>query len=86
MSGSIENVDAEVLILELQNGRCNGNTSLFFNFHPVGHSMTVGFFALYRTCLIYCASVQEKLFGKGSFTCVRVGDDGECTPSVYFFF
>ena len=43
MSGSIQNVDAESVIVKLQHRRSDGNSSFFFNLHPVGDSMLSGF-------------------------------------------
>ena len=60
VTGSIQNIDAEAVILELHNGRGNGNTSLLFDLHPVGHSGTAVLFALDSTCLCNGAAVEQE--------------------------
>ena len=39
----IENVYAITVVIKLQNRRSNGNTTLFFDFHPVRNSMFIAF-------------------------------------------
>ena len=41
MSRSVKNIYAEAVILKLKYRRGNGNTSLLFNFHPVGNGVSV---------------------------------------------
>ena len=57
VSRSIQNVDAVVVIVELQNGRGYGNTSLLLDLHPVGHRMSCGRFSLYGTSQIDGSSI-----------------------------
>ena len=46
VSGCIENIDAAAVVFKLQHRTCDGDTSLLFNFHPVGNGMSGGRFSL----------------------------------------
>ena len=84
MSRGIQNINAEALVLELHNGRGNGNSSLLFYLHPVGDCVAGVFLSLYGTCLCDSSAVEQELLCESCFTCVGVRDYGKGTPSVYF--
>ena len=57
VSRSIQNVDAVVVIVELQNRRGYRNTSLLLDLHPVRHCMSCSCFSFYRTSQIDGSSI-----------------------------
>ena len=85
VSRGIQNVDAVAVVIELQNGRGNGNTTLFLDLHPVGYGMARSRFSFYRTGEIDRSSVQQEFLSQCGFTGIRVGNDGKGTPSFNFF-
>ena len=85
MSRGIQNVDAVAVVIELQNGRGNGNTTLFLDLHPVGYGMARSRFSFYGTGEIDRSSVQQEFLSQCGFTGIRVGNDGKGTPSFNFF-
>ena len=85
MPRGIENVDAAAVVIELENGAGDGNAALFFYFHPVGYGIAGGLSCFDGTCQVDRAAVEQKLFRECRFAGVRMGDDGEGTPSFYFF-
>lgn len=85
MPRGIENVDAAAVVIELENGAGDGNAALFFYFHPVGYGIAGCFPCFDGTCQVDRAAVEQELFRECRFAGVRMGDDGEGTPSFYFF-
>ena len=83
--GVSRNVDAVAVVIELQNGRGNGNTTLFLDLHPVGYGMARSRFSFYGTGEIDRSSVQQEFLSQCGFTGIRVGNDGKGTPSFNFF-
>ena len=77
MTGGIHDGNHFVIIFKLHNGGSNGDTSLFFNFHPVGFCEFVFASCLYRTCFTDGAAVQQQFFCQRCFTCVGVRNDTE---------
>ena len=86
MSRCVKNIYAITVIFKLQNRWCNRNTTLFFNFHPVGHSMLCGSFAFYRTCKVNCSAVEQELFRKCCFTRIRMRNNRKGSALADFFF
>lgn len=78
----IKEVDLAIEVLELKNRGGNGDTALFFKFHPVTHGVSCGASALHATCEVNCSTVQEEFFCEGCFTRIGVGDDGEGTSAI----
>ena len=85
MSGGIEDVDAVAVILELEDGRSDGDTSLLLYLHPVGYGVAGGLLALYGTGEIYRAAVEQEFFCQCSFTGVGVRDYRE-RPALFYLF
>ena len=79
VAGGVEDVDAEALILELQDGRGHGDAALLLDLHPVRSS---GFrpLALDLAGLRDGSAVEQELFRESGLTGVRVGDDGKGPP------
>ena len=57
MSGGIKDVDAVSLIIELEYGRCYGDTSLLLDLHPVGDCVLCRFSSFYGSGEVDRASV-----------------------------
>ena len=70
----VQNVDDKVLILKLHDRRGDRDTTLFFNFHPVG-SGRLGLFALDCARLGDGTAVEQELLRQGRLTSVRVRDN-----------
>ena len=81
----IQNVDAEAAVLELHHGGGDGNASLLFDFHPVGHGGPAVLLALDHAGLGNGPAVEQEFFCQGGFTGVGVGDDGEGPAAADFF-
>ena len=84
MAGGVQDVDAEALVLELEDGGGDGDTTLLFNLHPVGRGGTGVLLALDHAGLGDGPAVEQELFRQSGLTGVRVGDDGEGAPAVDF--
>jgi len=84
VAGGVQNVNAEALVLELHNGRGNGNTTLLFDLHPVGGGGAGVFLALNNARLGDSAAVKQEFFGEGGFTGVGVGDNGKGPTTADF--
>ena len=84
MPGGIQNIDAIALVFKLHHRGGDGDSSLFFHFHPVGNGMAIGLLALYRARGLNGAAVEQKLLGQSGFTRVGVGDDGEGSSAIDF--
>ena len=85
VTGGIQNVDAETAILELHDGRGDGNTTLLFDLHPVGGGGTGILLALNNACLGDGTAVEQEFFGQGGFTGVGVRDNGKGPATADFF-
>ncbi len=81
----IQNVDAEAAVLELHDGRRNGNTTLLLDLHPVGGSGAGVFLTLDHARLGNGTAVKQEFLGQGGFTGVGMGDDGKGAPPGNFF-
>ena len=63
VAGGVQDVDAEAAILELHDGRGDGNTTLLFDLHPVGGGSAGVLLALNNTCLGDGTAVEQEFFG-----------------------
>ena len=86
VSGSVENVDFVIAIIEAHHGCRHRDAALFLYLHPVGRGRLFDFIGLHSPCHMDSASKEEKFFGQCCFTGIRVTDDCECATSFYFFF
>ena len=82
VAGGVQNVDAEAFVLELHDGRGDGDTALLFNLHPVGGGGAGVFLALDDAGLVDGASVEQEFFGQCGLTGVRVRDDRKGAPAL----
>ena len=72
MPRRIEDVDAIAVIVELQDGRRNGDAALLLDLHPVGDCMALGLARLDRAREMDRPSVEEQLLGERRLACVRM--------------
>ena len=73
----VEDVDANTVVVELQDRGGDGNAARLLDVHPVGHRMLGRALALDRAGRLNAARVQQELLGKGGLTCVGVRNDGK---------
>ena len=59
VTGSIENVNLIVPIVEFHHGSRYRNTTLFLDFHPVGRSRLFNLITLYSTCYLYLTTEKQ---------------------------
>ena len=85
MSRGIQNIDTVSVIVKLQHRRGDRNTSLLLDLHPVRHRMSCCCLSFYGTGKIDGSSVKQELLRQSRLTCIRMGNDSECTPFFYFF-
>ena len=83
MARCIEQVHDELPVLELHHRRGDRDTSLLFEFHPVGGGITARLTGTHSSRFLDSAAVMKKLLGEGSLTRVRVRDDGKGTSPLY---
>ena len=79
MPRRIQDVDAEALVIELQNGRCDRNSTFLLDLHPVRDRVLSGLSSLDAAGKVDSAAVKQQLLGQGRLTGVRVADDGKGT-------
>ena len=84
MARGIEDIYFMVVIVESHHRGCNGDSTLFFYFHPVGGRRLLDLVGLNSSCHMDRATEKQQLFSKSCFSCVRVRNDGESAPAVDF--
>ena len=72
VSRRVQNIYTIIIVVELQNRRCYGDSTLLLYLHPVGNRMLGSFSALDRSCQIDRSAVEQELLGQSRFTCIRV--------------
>ena len=85
VSRGIQNINAFSVIVKLKHGGGYGNSPFLLNLHPVGNRMLCGLSSLYRSCQIDGTTIEKKLLRKGSFSCVRVGNNRKGSSFFNFF-
>ncbi len=85
VTGSIQQIDITATVIKLQYRRGNGNTALTFDFHPVGSGGLI-FAVAHPSRQIDRPSVQQEFFRQGGLPCIRVRNNGECSPSTNFLY
>ena len=81
---SIEDIDFIIVIVELHYGSGYGDTTLFFNIHPVRRCRLLYLVALYRTRHLNLTAKQQQLFSQRCLTGIRMGDNRKGSSSRYF--
>ena len=81
----VKDVNAVSVVIELKNGRSNGNTTFFLYFHPVGYGVLRRLSSFYRAGQVDGSAVEEKFFRQCRLTGIGVGDDRECPSFLSFF-
>ena len=85
MTGRVEQVEAEAVVVELQHSGTDRDAAFLFEFHPVGRGGALVFARGDGAGELHRAAVQQQLFRQRGFTRVRMRDDGECSPTLDFF-
>ena len=62
MTRCVKDVDLVILIVKFHDGSSDGDSSLFFNLHPVAGSSLTYFIVFYCTCHLYLTSKKQELF------------------------
>ena len=81
VTGGVQDIDAVAVIVELHDGRGNGDTTLLLDLHPVGGRVVRGFSGFNGTGHMDGASVEQEFLGHCCLTGVRVRDDREGTAA-----
>ena len=81
VTGGIKDIDAVAVVVELHDGRGNGDTTLLLDLHPVGGRVVRSFSGFNGTCHVDGASVEQEFLGHCCLTGVRVRDDREGTAA-----
>ena len=84
MAGSVQQIDAVAVVIELQHGRADGNAALALQFHPVRSGGALIFAGRDRAGQLHRAAVKQELLRQRRFAGVRMRDDGECAPLLDF--
>ena len=82
---SIEDIDFMTGIVESHHGGCDGDSTLLFNFHPVGGSCLLDLVRLYGSCHMNGTSKEQQFFGKSRLTGIRVADNSKRSSSLNLF-
>ena len=61
MPGGVEDVDAIAVVVELEDGRGDGDAALLFDLHPVGDGVALRLARLDRAGEMDCAPVEQQL-------------------------
>ena len=77
VAGRVQQVDAEIPVLELEHGRADRDAALALELHPVGGRVPLVFPGRHRPCQMDGAAVQQQLFRQGRLAGVGVRDDRE---------
>jgi len=77
VAGGVENVYPFAGVFKPHDRSGYGNAPLLLNLHKVAGCAFVDFVAFHRSCCLYGAAKEEKLFGQGGFASIGVADDGE---------
>ena len=72
VAGRVQEIDAAAAVFKLQDTAGDGDTSLFFDLHPVGHGVTGRRLALYAAGQIDGAAIEQKFLRQCRFTGIRV--------------
>ena len=62
VAGRIEDIDFMAGIIESHHGGCDGDSTLLFNFHPVGGSCLLDLVRLYGSCHMNGTSKEQQFF------------------------
>ena len=80
-----KDIDFISFVVERHHRGSYRDTTLFLDFHPVGGGCFANLVGLYGSGNVNSTTKEQELFGQCGFTGIRVADNGECAPFVYFF-
>ena len=86
VTGRVENIYLIIAVIESHHGRSHRYSALLLYLHPVGRGGLFNFIGFYRPCNVNCTTKQQQFLCQSRFTRIRVTDNGECAPTLYFFF
>jgi hypothetical protein len=78
VSGRIEQIDQKIPVFECHDTGGYADTALALDFHKIAGSMFFYLIAFYGTGCLYGSAEKQHFLGKGGFTRIGVGNDGEC--------
>ena len=83
MSRCVQDIDTVSVIIKLQYGRSNRDTSFFLNLHPVRNRMFCSRFSLNTPRLVDRSSVEKELLCQCRLTCIGMWDNCKCSSFLY---
>ena len=86
VSGCVQNIDTLSVIIELQYGRSDGNSSFLLNLHPIGNGVFGRLSSFYRSRQIDCSAIKQELLRQGRLSRVRMRNNRKGSPLFNFFF
>ena len=86
VAGGVEDVDLDVSVLEAHDRRGDRDAALPLDFHEVGRGSPLDLVRLDGSRHMDRAAEEQQLFGQRRLARVRVADDGEGSPALYFLF
>jgi len=84
VAGRVEQVDAVAVVVELEDGGTDRDPALPFQFHPVGRSGALVLAGGHRSCELHGPAIQQQLLRQRGLAGVRMRNDGERAPFLYF--
>ena len=75
MAGSIQQINAQVVVIKIDHTGGDGNPALLLHGHPIGGGGLGALFTLHFARLADHPAVINELFGDRRFTGIGVGDD-----------
>ena len=85
MTRRIKQINGASGIVELQNGRRNRNTALFFQLHPIRGDLALLTTSLHSASLLNRTSIQQELLGERGFSSIWVGNNRKIATSRHSF-
>ncbi len=84
MARSIQQIDDAIVVRELHHRGRHRDTALLFHRHPITRSVLVAALALNRARHLNEVAQQYQFLGDRRLTRIRMRDDGEGAPLIYF--
>jgi hypothetical protein len=85
VAGRVEQVHPVAVVLELEDGRADGDAALLLQLHPVGGGGALVFARGHGAGELHRAAVEQQLLGERRLAGVRVRDDRKGAPALNFF-
>jgi len=85
VAGRVEQVEPVAVVIELEDGRTDGDAAFFFQLHPVGGGGALIFARGHGAGELHRTAVKQQLLRQRGFTRVGMRNDGERAPPLDFF-